>query len=259
MLSFLLSASGFILWTFLIIMTYYSKSFSGVDHMESASEYWGYLITIFILYALYKWGSLAFGYKKLTFWFFSLLWVVLLHILILSIVYSGFPEVRQSPFMQWAWASGLTLFMHIYKLLLYPLALICIVRSVGFSFASLLHRHWRDIDIRLRLGAEISLGFVFFTLGLLILWSLWLYTLSGLFILLGILLVLWYTWHRETYRDITQRSIELENHNLSGWLVEKLNLKLLSIEFGFFFLTFLLAISLINIIRPMPIGWDDLW
>lgn len=40
--------------------------------------------------------------------------------------------------------------------------------------------------------------------------------------------------------------------------MQVVNLRLLSIEFGFFFLTFLLGVALVNIIRPMPIGWDDL-
>lgn len=37
-----------------------------------------------------------------------------------------------------------------------------------------------------------------------------------------------------------------------------LNLRLLSIEFGMFFIFFLISVSLINALRPMPIGWDDL-
>ncbi len=49
------------------------------------------------------------------------------------------------------------------------------------------------------------------------------------------------------------RSVEIENHDLSGDLTKILSPKLLSIEFGFFFLTFLFGVSLINVIRPMPI------
>lgn len=62
----------------------------------------------------------------------------------------------------------------------------------------------------------------------------------------------------ETYQDIRTRSIVLENHNLNGSFIGALNLKLLSIEFGMFFITFILSVSLINALRPMPIGWDDL-
>jgi hypothetical protein len=32
----------------------------------------------------------------------------------------------------------------------------------------------------------------------------------------------------------------------------------LTAEFFFFVLTFLVAVNFINIVRPMPIGWDDL-
>jgi hypothetical protein len=113
--------------------------------------------------------------------------------------------------------------------------------------------------MRLRVIAEITLGFILFTIGLLVIGSLSLYNLTGLLILLGVLSLFGYTWHKETYHDIQKRSIDLENHDFSWGIVKSLNLKLLSIEFWFFFLTFLLAISLINVIRPMPIGWDDLW
>ena len=112
--------------------------------------------------------------------------------------------------------------------------------------------------MRLRVPAEISLGFIVFTFGLLIIGSIGLYTLTGLIVVLTAMVAIGYRGLIETYSDIRQKRWSIENHDMTGNIVKKLNLKLISIEFGFFFLTFLLGVALINIIRPMPIGWDDL-
>ena len=84
------------------------------------------------------------------------------------------------------------------------------------------------------------------------------YTLSSVLIVTLILGVVGIPGLQETYKDIRDRKITLENHKIEGSTREAVNLHLLSVEFGFFFLTFFLAVSLINVIRPMPIGWDDL-
>ena len=34
--------------------------------------------------------------------------------------------------------------------------------------------------------------------------------------------------------------------------------RLLTVEFAFLIVSFLVSVALINVIRPMPIGWDDL-
>ena len=258
MYAFLFSSFGFIAWSLTIILLYYSRFYSNIDHIESTSGFLWYIVTIGIIYTGYKLTTILLWWKKLSFNFWSILGIVFFHILILSFTYSSFPEIRQSPFMQWSWANWLTLFIHICTLLIYPLFLILITRSLGFSIAHILLNTWKDIDIRLRIPAEITLWFIVFVTGLILIWSLWFYTLPGLTLVL-ILVTLWgYTWHKETYKDIQNRSIEIENHDFDHWFKRILNLKLLSIEFWFFFLIFLLGVALINIIRPMPIGWDDL-
>lgn len=37
-----------------------------------------------------------------------------------------------------------------------------------------------------------------------------------------------------------------------------MNPRLITVEFAFLVISFLISVSLINAIRPMPIGWDDL-
>jgi hypothetical protein len=62
-----------------------------------------------------------------------------------------------------------------------------------------------------------------------------------------------------TYRDIMTRYIEFDQHDTgSDSILAMMNPRLLTAEFAFTIISFLISISLINAIRPMPIGWDDL-
>lgn len=68
-----------------------------------------------------------------------------------------------------------------------------------------------------------------------------------------------------SYREIIQscthlwtHKIEFPNHKPNGTFFEQVNLPLLSTELLFMILTFLISVNFINIVRPMPIGWDDL-
>ena len=62
-----------------------------------------------------------------------------------------------------------------------------------------------------------------------------------------------------TYRDIRTRYIEYDQHRLDNdSILDILSPRLLTAEFAFTVISFLISVSLINAIRPMPIGWDDL-
>lgn len=253
----IISAIGFIIWAISIISIYYSDRYGPINHLESSTWYGTYIATLIFIYISYKAYSILAGWKKIRINLFHIIGIILFHIFILAVIYSGLPEVTRSPFMTTK-PSWIILFIHIIELLLYPLILVLLTRSAGLTTLMTYMPSWRDIDMRLRVPAEITIGFFIFTIGLLIIGSLGMFTLPGLIWVLAVLWLIWYRWHKETYSDITKRYITLENHALDGTIAESLNLKLLSIEFGFIFLTFLLGISLISIIRPMPIWWDDL-
>jgi len=54
-------------------------------------------------------------------------------------------------------------------------------------------------------------------------------------------------------------SFSFDNHNLaSNNIIERLSLRLLTTQGLFLIATLIISISLINIVRPFPIGWDDL-
>jgi hypothetical protein len=85
------------------------------------------------------------------------------------------------------------------------------------------------------------------------------YNLYWLSCILGLLFIgTALNWDK--YKTFFQNSAtEYELNTLNKWVYEVIQPKLLSAEIAFFFLSFLISVSLINAIRPMPIGWDDLW
>ena len=63
---------------------------------------------------------------------------------------------------------------------------------------------------------------------------------------------------KQTYREIMKTSASFDNHTLTGGTLNLFAPRLLSVELAFIIVSFLIGVSLINAIRPMPIGWDDL-
>ena len=93
MYQILLASLGFIPWVIYIIITYYSKNFSQVDHIESASWYGGYLFSVAVIYAIYKIISIITQEKKVKFNFWHIAGFALLQIFIVTISYSVWQNV----------------------------------------------------------------------------------------------------------------------------------------------------------------------
>lgn len=255
---FLLATAGFILWSITIILIYYSTFYSRVNHIESASGFGAYLLTTVLLYGVYKVWTILSEQKTIRFDAKNILILFVLHLFILSGIYSHLPEVVGSPFLDGVKPTTFGLFFHILKLLFYPTLLVLIFRSVGFSILSYCMNFWRDMDARIRIPGEILFGLFLFSVALLIAGSMGQYHLTSLLIILSVLSIAGIPWFRETYSDMKHRAIIYENHTSHSSFWKSLQLPLLSTEFAIFFLLFLSGVSLINVIRPMPIGWDDL-
>lgn len=254
------SAIGFVLWAIYIIVTYYSTSYSKVNHSESTSGYAGYLTAIIVIYALYKIYTLFFQEKKhIQFNFFHIVGFFLLQFFILCISYTNIEWVSNSPIFWSINPSSIVLLTHSIGLLIYPFVLTLIMRSTGYTLLSLLIENWKGEKLRARVMIETTVGFLVFTIGLLILGATWWYTLTGLLSLLGLLTVLSISGWKETYNNIFTASSTFENHDTeSGSTIKLLAPRLVSVEIAFMAVSFLIGVSLINVIRPMPIGWDDL-
>jgi hypothetical protein len=258
MLQLILASIAFVPWVLYIILTYYSHDFSQIDHIESASGYGGYLAAIGIIYLIYKAISMMSSKHRVRFSFWHLIGFSFLHLLVVTIAYTAMQKTIGSPFFGIGWASSIVLFGHILSLLVYPVFLTLLWRAVGYSALHLIPG-WKDIILRIRIGAEISVGIVLFVTGLLSFAVFHLFTLTSLLIVCGVLLIVGIPGWIATYRDISTRYIEFDQHDTtSDSILAIANPRLLTAEFAFLIISFLISVSLINAIRPMPIGWDDL-
>ena len=72
MLQLLLASIGFVPWVIYIVLTYYSTTFSKIDHIESVTGYGGYLIGLGFVYLLYKIASMMLNERKVGFSFWHI-------------------------------------------------------------------------------------------------------------------------------------------------------------------------------------------
>ena len=117
---------------------------------------------------------------------------------------------------------------------------------------------FQTTETAFRFLAALGLGFALFLTPLAALGSMGFYNIWAVF---GILLVSGVLARSEliqSFVSLWTYSIEFPNHKADGSFLEQINLPLLSTELLFLILTYLVSINFINIIRPMPIGWDDL-
>ncbi len=259
MLQLILGGIGFTIWALYIIMTYYSKTYSSVNHIEVATGFAWFLVTILILYGAYKLYAIYFsGKKQIRFTFWSILGFSLIFFLILCIAYAGLPTISQSPLIGNTKISGITLFIHSIQLLLYPVFLVFLLRSLGSTIIGVLFKEWKKEVLRIQVLGDIAIGFFIFATGLLILWAIGFYNLTGLIVLILFLSGVAIPGFVHTYKNIQQAHVTYENHSSQWGLIEMLNPRLISAEIAFLVINFLIGVSLINALRPMPIGWDDL-
>ena len=258
MIQLLLASLGFVPWVIYIIVTYYSKNFSQIDHIEPAVGYGGYLIAIGTTYLIYKIISLTANERRVRFSFWHIAGFALLQVLIVTVAYTASQNTTGSPFFGIGGASSIVLFWHIISLLAYPIFLGFLWRAVGYSILKWVPS-WDDISLRVRIGAELSVGLAIFATGLLILGVFHMYTLTGLLIICGMLILIGIPGWIVTYRDIQTRYVEFDQHDTgSDSMLALVSPRLLTAEFAFLIISFLISVSLISAIRPMPIGWDDL-
>jgi len=258
MIHFILAGIGFILWWIYVILTYYWTSYSPINHIESIWAWYGsYLLSMWILYGWYKIYTLIISPRKeVSFNAISILGLFLIQLILLAVIFTSFVW----NLMWWVSAWSFVLIWRILGFLFYPLFLIVLWRSVWHSTISIIWNEWKTkVSPLIRIPAEVSLWMFIFTIWLMLIGEFWYYTTTWLIGLLIILSLISLKWFKETYTDIRIRKASFENHKTGSGLIDLINPRLLSAELSFIMVTFLIWVSLISIIRPMPIGWDDLW
>ncbi|EKE27330.1 MAG: hypothetical protein ACD_3C00223G0007 [uncultured bacterium (gcode 4)] len=234
-----------LIWVaFTVIMSYYNWI-----HSESSSWYMGYIVAIILIYWSYKAAKTVYSKDKVEYTIAWLIWMTILHILILCMTFFSLNNVQ-------SWSASL-----FFKILWF-LVLPSIVVLLSYSFArSILNRinSFKDQSVAFKFLMSLGFWFVLFSLLLSIASFVWLYNYYSVFSILLLFGILWAKELLNSIKSLYSFKITFPNHKLDWTFFEALNMRLLSAEFAFIVMTFLIWVNFINIIRPMPIGWDDLW
>ncbi len=242
---YLLKTLWLILISYLVIYKYYEAWL----HKESFNNYLSYLISIIIIYWIYKFITIKFSKNKLSFSLLQIIWFCILQLLVLCFIFFE---------ISWWWQWALQLFFKIIFYLILPF----LITIISYSFAEkiLSYINWFEKENNIfKFNISLWLWFGFFLITLTIAWILWFYNFWSVLIILWCFI--WFSFKEliNNFINLYTFKIELPNHNLKWDLFEQINLYLLSTEFLFIFINFLIWVNLINVVRPMPIWWDDLW
>lgn len=251
MVWYLLKLLAFILVSASVIATYYGEAFS--FHNESFVWYTMYVVFMIIVYGIYKFFQISLSNdneNNVKFSPFSLFLYFIGHLFILNIV---FFSLNSQPL----WYSMMLFFKILFYMIL-PISIILISYSVWKKILWYI-KDFSSETSTFRFLWSVWLGFSLFLSLLTIAWISGLYNIYLVFFILSALLIFSFKELKETFSSIFNYKIEIAKHETeSSDFFKQINLYLLSSEFLFIVLTFLLSVNLINIVRPMPIGWDDL-
>lgn len=253
MLSYLLKILAFASFAIIVIFNYYSIPF----HVETFQGYTSYVITLIILYSIYKYIQIDKWWNKVIFTPIKLCWLFILHLFVLSFL---FFSIGKQP-IWW----GLILFMKIILFSIFPILTIFITTAFWKKLLSIAENF--NIDIKLEEDNKIfnfitSLWIWFFAF-LFFIAIFWLIGFYNLWVILSILIIFLWFWLKEfveLFSWLFSYKFEFDSHDFeSDSFIKNISLNLLTAEFFFLVATFLLSVNLINIVRPFPIWWDDLW
>lgn len=245
MSSYLAKLGVFAIFVSFIISSYYGISF----HNEASTGYAAYFITMILVYGMYKGFSLYSGKDKVSFSPLSIGLYTLLHVFILSFAYFGLTGGAN---------GGFVLFFKILGYLFFPLVIVFLTYNLGHTLLKRFVSGWSTEEPAFRFLTSIGLGFVAFFSLLTIAGSIGFYNIWSVLTILAIFLAVGFSEIGASLKAIVAYKFSFPNHRANGTFFEQINLHLLSTEFLFLILTYLIGVSFINIVRPMPIGWDDL-
>jgi len=232
----------------IIIYFYY---FAFPVHQENFDGYLSYVIIIWIIYWAIKYFQVSFGSNRVVYTPFKILMYFLLHLFILSILFFSF---NGEPLTNW-----IILFFKIVFYSILPLAIIFITTSFWKKIMSYI-KWFNDESDTFKFITSVWVGFFSFMFLLTTLWILGFYNSIVVSWILLWFMALSYKQLDEYFDKFLNTTYSFDNHSLtSNNVIDKLSLRLLTTEWLFIIATLIISISLISIVRPFPIGWDDLW
>ena len=252
MISYLIKLFVLIVFSALIIFFYYSNW----AHIENFNWYLPYVISMWIIYWVYKFFQLQSLEKKVSFTPIKILWYFCVHWLLLSVLYFSY---NWSAFWVAFW-DWITLFFKILFYSIIPLIIFIISLAFWKKILWLALDNYQKKSENYKFITGVWFWFFSFVFLLTILWMLWAYNIISVGIILIVFIILSYKNLLSVLFWIFTYRIKCTKHNIySKDFLEQLNPKLLSTEFFFIVITLILSINLISVFRPFPIGWDDLW
>jgi len=234
------------------ILSIFSYYFLFPFHGEQSNITLIYVWIIAFLYACYKAFTIGLGYKTLQ---FSLSWILslfFLHVFILCYLF----------FVSHGGAGGYSLY------LFFRIAFFAITIGMFFlvtlwfwkRLLSLSHLNTDKHSMAFQLLLYGGVGFSVFLILLSIVAILSWYTLLWFLWLLFSIAFISYKEILYFFQLFSSYRLEFDNHDIKSSDVEKqVQPYLLSTEFLFLVTTLVISVSFISVIRPFPIGWDDLW
>lgn len=249
MLTYLFKLLYLVVFSFVVIFVYYN-SFN--FHVENFDGYTPYVISMIFIYFSYKWYNYIVWKKELSFTPIWIFWLFLIHLLILSILTF---TITQN------WASNwITLFFKIIWYLFFPTIFVLSFLSIWKFLLEKINSFKEESTIFQFLSSLWVWFFVFLTL-VTVFWFFGYYNLYAVFWVLIWIIWISYKEFISIFKGLFTYKIQIPDHDFSkdSSLISKINLNLISTEFLFIVITFLISVNFINIVRPMPIGWDDLW
>ncbi|MDD2908120.1 MAG: hypothetical protein PHZ26_00010, partial [Candidatus Gracilibacteria bacterium] len=226
-----------------VISLYYASG----SHAESTS-YRMYFLTIIGIYLAYKFIKTSSSKEKVVFSPAGIIGYTFINILILCIFFFSLSGGQN---------GALVLFFKIIGFLILPFS----IGLINYSFAKKILSYipsYKNEETPFKFILALGFGFVVFFTLITISATLGQYNLTAVF---AILLILAGVAFKELYQSLISLAtykIEFDNHKLNSSAGDLVNFNLLSAEWSFLILSFLIGVNFINIVRPMPIGWDDL-
>ena len=240
MVNYLIKLLILSVFSFIIIFYYYSNG----RHIENFDWYTWYTLIMFVIYWIYKYIQYLNNINWKT--FFTPLKIFLFFLIHLFILCFLFFSLNWAFF--WSW------FILFFKILMYLLLPIIIIFISTWFWKKILSYipNINNQSYEFSLITSIWVWFFSFLFLLSIFWFLWLYNLYIVFWIL-----FWFTIF--SFCEIKKLFIWLYSKKIEIDINEWFYLKLITAEIFFLIWTLVLSVSMINIVRPFPIWWDDLW
>lgn len=226
-------------WLF-VIQRYYSE----FNRAEGFDWYAIYIIFIFIVYAIYSIFLKSENKEDIKFSPIHILGLFLFHLFFLSGMYFSLQDNGQ--FGQWmsmfAKVVGYSILPTIIVILSQTFWKTILKKISWFDKKTIIFQHLTSLNLGIFLFITILTIFGFF----------------GLYqkeVVIGILII--FAWC--SFKELVWFKKWLFDPIVTFERNKESALKFVVIEFLFLISTLVLSVNLINILRPMPIGWDDLW